>query len=98
MSPTARTGAAGAELGMRRLVWRCRRGMKELDILLERYVRTKGIASAAEQRAFERFLQLPDPALAGYLLGHDKPEDPEFARLIHRITCCAAATADDPAD
>ena len=94
MSPTARTGAAGAELGMRRLVWRCRRGMKELDILLERYVRTKGIASAAEQRAFERFLQLPDPALAGYLLGHDIPEDPDFAQLVRKIACCAPATGE----
>jgi antitoxin CptB len=94
MSPAPGTEAAGAELARRRLVWRCRRGMKELDVLLERYVRTHGAPLASEQQALEQLLNLPDPALAGYLLGHDIPEDPDFARLVRKITCCAPATGD----
>lgn len=68
------------------LLWRCRRGTKELDVLLERYVKTGyAAASASEKRAFSRILDLPDPLLTDYLLGHVTPEDPEVVSLIARI-------------
>ena len=55
-----------------RLLWRCRRGMKELDVLLERFARKRlGSADAAERHTFARFLELPDPLLADYLLSND---------------------------
>ena len=70
----------------RRLLWRCRRGMKELDLLLERFAREAlPGAPAAEQAAFERLLTLPDPVLAGYLLGGERPEDPELETLAARV-------------
>jgi antitoxin CptB len=76
--------AAGAE--RRRLLWRCRRGMKELDVLLERYTKSLTVqASDAERGAFARLLELPDPELAGYLLGEDVPGDAELARLVRCI-------------
>ena len=69
-----------------RLLWRCRRGMKELDVILERYARQGlGAAPPAEWRAFERLLGLPDPLLAGYFLGNERPVDPELERLAARI-------------
>jgi antitoxin CptB len=92
MTPATGSRVPGTELDRRRLVWHCRRGMKELDVLLERYVRTLGEPSVSEAQTLERFLNLPDPALAGYLLGHEIPEDPEIAALILRISCCAPAT------
>jgi antitoxin CptB len=69
-----------------RLLWRCRRGMKELDLILERFART-GLTQASpdEWRAFERLLGLPDPLLAGYFLGQERPGDPELERLAQRI-------------
>jgi antitoxin CptB len=69
-----------------RLLWRCRRGMKELDVILERFAR-QGLtrASTAERRAFERLLGLPDPLLAGYFLGEERPDDPELRLLADRI-------------
>jgi antitoxin CptB len=69
-----------------RLLWRCRRGMKELDVILERFAR-QGLtgASTAERRAFERLLGLPDPLLAGYFLGEERPDDPELRLLAERI-------------
>ncbi len=68
------------------LLWRCRRGTKELDVLLERYVTGPySSASPAEKRAFEQILGLPDPVLADYLFGHVQAEEPELARLIERI-------------
>jgi antitoxin CptB len=71
---------------VRRLEWRCRRGMKELDILLTRYVRERfASADAAERTAFTEFLELPDPDLAGYLLAGVEPHDPGLASLCRRI-------------
>ena len=79
-----RPGEPGAAAG--RILWRCRRGMKELDVLLERYARAgHPQAGAAEQRRFEALLELPDPLLAGYFLGADTPADPQLARLVARI-------------
>ena len=69
-----------------RLLWRCRRGMKELDMVLERFAREAlPGAPAAERAAFERLLTLPDPLLAGYLLGGQRPEDPELEALEARV-------------
>ncbi len=54
-----------------RLRWRCRRGMRELDELLLRYVNRRWpLASRAERDAFACLLELPDPELFGYLAGH----------------------------
>lgn len=53
-----------------RILWRCRRGMKELDLLLERFARERYRTAPPErQRAFERLLDLPDPLLVELLLG-----------------------------
>ncbi len=69
-----------------RLLWRCRRGMKELDILLERFAREHYAGAPAEQkRAFARLLDLPDPDLLDYLFGYVTPQEPELARLTRLI-------------
>ena len=76
--------AAGVE--RRRLLWRCRLGMKELDVLLERYAHSGQVpASAAARGVFARLLQMPDPQLAAYLLGGDLPRDPALAALVQQI-------------
>ena len=83
--PRAPESAPGEGAGGR-LLYRCRRGMKELDILLERFARRSLLkAPAAERRAFERLLSLPDPLLAAYLLGEDRPGDRELRELTARI-------------
>jgi antitoxin CptB len=54
-----------------RLAWRCRRGMKELDLLLREYLDQHwAAADSGDRDAFARLLELPDPELASYLLGH----------------------------
>jgi antitoxin CptB len=71
----------------RALRWRCRRGMKELDVLLERYAAAAlPQADAAERRLLARLLEQPDPELAGYFLGGQAPLEPEMAALVTRIT------------
>lgn len=68
------------------LAWRCRRGMKELDLLLIGYLdqRWPG-AAAAERTAFELFLELPDPQIAGYLLGGVDPTDAGIKELVDAL-------------
>jgi antitoxin CptB len=74
------------ETETRRVLWRCRRGMKELDLLLERFAREGYERAPSEQkRAFARLLELPDPDLAEYFFGDVTPEDPELARLTQLI-------------
>jgi antitoxin CptB len=66
-----------------RLVWRCRRGMKELDLVLMRYLRERWATAAADERAqFERILELPDPTLAAYLMGRETPPDPRMQEVL----------------
>jgi len=71
----------------RRLLWRCRRGLRELDVLLERFARGElPRASMEQRRLFTRFLELPDPVLMDYLLGQVIAPEPELAELARRIT------------
>jgi len=84
---------AGLDLEARRLLWRCRRGMKELDLILERFARGYlATAHAAQRECFARFLELPDPLLADYLLGNAVPQDLPLARLVRAITEPVAPT------
>jgi antitoxin CptB len=78
----------GMESG--RLRWHCRRGMKELDVLLQRWLdRRHDAASSADRAAFEAFLELPDPDLAGYLL-RGEPAPARFQRLLAVMLCADA--------
>ena len=68
-----------------RLRWQCRRGMRELDDLLLRYLEQHYEGAAAEEKkAFHAFLQLSDPELMGYLL-QQQPPPAEFARVVAHI-------------
>jgi antitoxin CptB len=74
----------GGEAG--RLAWRCRRGMKELDLVLLRYLQERWPAATRTERAsFERMLDLPDPLLAAYLMGRERSPDEEVQGLLERM-------------
>jgi succinate dehydrogenase flavin-adding protein (antitoxin of CptAB toxin-antitoxin module) len=60
--------------------------MKELDLLLLRYLRGRfALAPTDERDAFVEFLELPDPDLARYLIGGDLPPDPRHAALCRAL-------------
>lgn len=77
-----------------RLRWRCRRGLLELDLLLEAFLH-EGYADLApdEAAAFEALLGLPDPQLLRYLLGLESPDDQGWVRVIARIRRAAVNPA-----
>ena len=53
--------AENSQLEQRRLAWRCRRGMLELDIVLQRFVAGHfNTLNLVELQAFDAMLDLPD--------------------------------------
>jgi antitoxin CptB len=69
------------------LKWRCRRGMKELDMLLTRYLERDYYASTLEQKqAFEVLLDKSDPEILDYILGKSVPETPELDYVVCRLS------------
>lgn len=75
-----------------RLHWQCRRGMRELDLLLQGFLdRAYDAAADAERAAFRRLLDYPDQLLLEYLLGSLVPSDREIGDVIHQIRRAAAA-------
>lgn len=70
---------------MTRLRWQCRRGMKELDELLLRYLeRYYDAAADHDKAAFRQLLDLPDPELVAYLLKKEQPSR-DLQRVVDRI-------------
>jgi succinate dehydrogenase flavin-adding protein (antitoxin of CptAB toxin-antitoxin module) len=60
--------------------------MKELDVLLERYVHSHlAGAPSGQRRTLARLLELSDPQLADYLFGHAHAPDLELAELVEII-------------
>jgi len=74
------------EKRQRQIQWRCRRGARELDLLLSAFVdRHYRQMNDAERRHFDRLLQSPDPQLSDWLCQDAQPTDPEIAALVKRI-------------
>ncbi len=72
-----------------RLKWRCRRGMKELDMLLGRWLEKSWPEAGDEwRRSFEWLLEQPDPDLADWLIGGTRPADANHAALVDDIVRC----------
>ena len=73
------------------LKWRCRRGMLELDILLNSYL-DKNYNTMSQQQGdlFGEVLDYPDQVLFDLLLGNMQSSDARVNRLvseIQRISC-----------
>ena len=77
----------GPDPELNRMRWRCRRGMRELDVLLERYLAERWPTASAEGRAaFRALLELPDPELASLLLGQSVTRVSGITRIVAEIT------------
>jgi len=69
-----------------KLKWRCRCGMKELDVMLTRYLEQRyEQAPITEQQAFKALLELPNTDLYAYLMGQTKPVDIQMQALVERM-------------
>lgn len=69
-----------------RLRWRCRRGMRELDLVLERFL-DSGYSELgeADRARFETLLATQDDTLFGWFYQGEVPDDAGMAQLVERI-------------
>lgn len=76
----------GAGSDLPRLRWRCRRGMRELDQLLARYLDHAWAGDSETVRGnFLRLLECEDDKLWHWFMGHVQPADADLAALVERI-------------
>jgi antitoxin CptB len=75
-----------APFSIDKLRWRCRRGMRELDVLFQRYLdECYPNDPAADQQRFCDLLDAQDPELQRWLLQGMAHPDPDYRPLISRI-------------
>jgi antitoxin CptB len=77
------------EAAAKRLLWRCRRGMLELDIVLARFVaQHHATLSPQALKCLEDLLALPDNDLWELIVGK-QPGRPEHQALLADLRHCA---------
>ncbi len=71
---------------LNRVTWQCRRGMRELDELLNRFVDTHyHQLDAAQRQSLDNLLEYPDDTLLELLMGRMTSSDANIARLVQAI-------------
>ncbi|HSC79077.1 MAG TPA: succinate dehydrogenase assembly factor 2 [Chitinolyticbacter sp.] len=74
------------EVELKRIVWRSRRGLLELDLQLERYVAEElPQLTEPELVLYRELLQYPDNDLLDYLNGRSECPNPRLWPIIARI-------------
>jgi antitoxin CptB len=69
-----------------RIRWQCRRGLLELDLVLERFLRENSEKLTARELAtFRRLLSVPDNDLWDWISGRADPGDRALGELIERL-------------
>jgi antitoxin CptB len=72
---------------IKKLRWRCRRGMKEMDLLLEQYLLKQASLDGIE--AFQNLLDTEDDQLWRWLAGIEPPS-PDCAVTVQRVRSFAS--------
>ena len=71
---------------LNRIRWRCRRGMLENDIVLTRFLDTRGASlSEADVIQLDRLLDLADNALWDLIGGRQDPQDVHMMPLLLQL-------------
>ena len=74
---------------MNRLRWRCRRGLLENDLVLERFLQLHGAQLEGERlRAFESLLDYADDELWGVVSGRHECRDPALGDVVRLLQSC----------
>ena len=71
---------------IKRLRWRTRRGTRELDALFGGWLEERfASADEARQQAFDELLDVQDPDLWDWVMGHARPERADWQAIIDDI-------------
>ena len=75
----------------RRLRWRCRRGTREMDLVLERFLAATGDGLDDDTRqGLERLLDQSDQDILNWIARRAAPPDAALATLVDRIRAASA--------
>ena len=79
------------EIELKKLRWRCRRGMRELDQLFGRYLdQCWRQAPTAERAVFLQLLDTEDDKLWRWSMGYEACPDVELVALLRKIAAMPA--------
>ena len=68
------------------LRWRCRRGIKEMDILLQGFIEKHyDSLDNNEKKTFDELLEEADLDIMAWIMGKSVPPNDEIAHLVHLI-------------
>jgi len=71
---------------LKKMRWRCRRGMRELDAILAAYIdRLQETPSTRKAQAFAKLLDCEDDQLWDWLSGREKCTDHELGAIIDDV-------------
>ena len=74
------------EARLKRLRWRSRRGTRELDALFGGWLdECYATAGEAQRQAFDALLDVQDPDLWGWVMGHAQPPRADWQAIINDI-------------
>ncbi len=77
---------------LNRLRWRCRRGIKEVEILLQAFFERYYLTLTADRQAlFERLLTCEDADLFEWLTHRSEPQDAQLKAMVDDLLCSLAA-------
>ena len=84
-SPKQETGMISDE-EVNRMRWAARRGMLELDLVLEPFVTARYASlDEADRRRFQQLMLSEDQDLFAWFLSRERPEDEELADIVGKI-------------
>ena len=79
-----------AQFDEARILWQCRRGMLELDLMLEAFMEECfADLSVVHKRAFIKLLESHDQILLEYLMGQTIPADKDIADVARQVRAAA---------
>ena len=70
---------------LNRLKWKCRRGLLELDLVLERFLEKSDV------QGLDELLDLPDNDLLDIVMGHSNSYQPHLKDLVARLRATTVA-------
>lgn len=81
---------------LNRMHWAARRGMLELDLMLEPFVSDRyATLSERDRKRFQQLMLCEDQDLFGWFLRREQPADEELAGIVKQILEFSGARPDD---
>ena len=69
-----------------KLRWRCRRGVRELDVLMTRFLdESYSGLTDQEKSAFSKLLEVQDPVIMDWVFGHRSSVNKDLQEIVSKL-------------